>query len=142
MKSSTDPTNATNIDIGFSPENQPNEEQQHQHNVPLLLQPSYSRSKSITSDELRNLRMSLKWCALDHSYCVGRLISYVLFVVLTIVVPVLMSLFVSVPDSASEDDPFSFNKLVQLPESALAIIGFFTLSRFFRRYQREKHLIE
>ncbi|XP_061339331.1 uncharacterized protein LOC133286014 [Gastrolobium bilobum] len=131
MKPSSEQAIATtSIDI----DSYPNEEK-HQPNVPLLLQPSYARSKSITSDELQNLRMSLKWCALDHSSSVGKFISYVLFIFLTVAIPLLTSLFVRVPASASQDNnPFSFNKLVQLPESALSIIGFFTLSRFFRRY--------
>ncbi|XP_061362557.1 uncharacterized protein LOC133306276 [Gastrolobium bilobum] len=124
------PSNDTSIDI----ENHPNEEQEDQPNVPLLLRPSYARSKSMIFDELRNFRISLKWCALDHSSCVGKLISYVLFIFLAIIVPLLTSLFIQVPASAPEDDPISFNKLVQLPESGLAIIAFFTLSRFFRRY--------
>ncbi|XP_054793565.1 uncharacterized protein LOC129299140 isoform X1 [Prosopis cineraria] len=123
---------ATDVDcsgrrVSFADQCQPN-------NVPLLLQPSYARSKSIIFDELRNFRISLKWCALDHSSSVGKIISYVLFVLLAIVVPILTSLFVQVPASATEDDPLSFNKLVQLPESCLAIMSFFTLSRFFHRY--------
>lgn len=115
--------------------------EQHQPNAPLLLQPSYARSKSIISDELRNFRISLKWCALDHTSCVGKMISYALFVVLAIVVPLVSSLFVRVPPSAPDDEPISFNNLVQLPESALAIIAFFTLSRFFRRYEAIDHSI-
>ncbi|KAJ1420109.1 hypothetical protein SESBI_14547 [Sesbania bispinosa] len=138
MKPSTSPATTINIDFsGTRPsfiETHPNEEKQQQLNVPLLLQPSYVRSKSITFDELRNLRISLKCCALDHSSSIGKLISYVLFIFLTIIVPLLISFFVHAPASASQNDPFSFNKLVQLPESALAIISFFTLSRFFQRY--------
>ncbi|BAT74219.1 hypothetical protein LR48_Vigan252s006400 [Vigna angularis] len=138
--------NNTRIDIEPSnrrvsfAENNPDEElSSHQHQslnntVPLLLQPSYARSKSMIFDELRNFRISLKWCALDHSSCVGKLISYVTFIFFTILVPLLTSIFVEIPSSAPEDDPFSFNKLVQLPESALAIISFFTISSFFRRY--------
>ncbi|ESW12986.1 hypothetical protein PHAVU_008G158000 [Phaseolus vulgaris] len=139
-------TNNTSIDIepcnrrvSFA-ENHPNEElPPHQfspinNTLPLLLQPSYARSKSMIFDELRNFRISLKWCALDHSSCVGKLISYVTFIFFTIIVPLLTSIFVEVPSSAPEDDPFSFNKLVQLPESGLAIISFFTISSFFRRY--------
>ncbi|MED6207247.1 hypothetical protein PIB30_034048 [Stylosanthes scabra] len=112
-----------------------NDEHQ-EHNVPLLLQhPHYERSKSITSDELQNLRIILTWCALDHSSGFGRFVSYALFVVLAVAAPLLISICIRLPHSASSiDDPFKFNKLVQLPESALAVIAFFTLSRFFRRY--------
>ncbi|KAL1337888.1 hypothetical protein HN51_032580 [Arachis hypogaea] len=131
--STTEPTKSTaTISITtLSPQN----EDHQQHNVPLLMQqPCYARSKPISSDELRNLRIILKWCALDHSYCFGRIISYALFVVLAMAAPLLISIFIGVSHSASIDDPFKFNKLVQLPESALALIAFFTLSRFFRRY--------
>lgn len=61
---------------------------------PLLLQPSYARSKSLLFDELRSFRISLKWCALDHSSCIGRFISYLIFALLTIFVPIISSLSV------------------------------------------------
>jgi hypothetical protein len=144
MNPANNPPNDAAIEIDFSnrrvsfaeSENQRNDEHepQHQANVPLLLQPSYARSKSMIFDELRKFCVSLKWCALDHSTCVGKLISYLLFIFLTFIVPLFTSLFVRVPASSPEDDPFSFNKLVQLPESGLALIAFITLSCFFRRY--------
>ncbi|RDX89853.1 hypothetical protein CR513_28358, partial [Mucuna pruriens] len=124
----------SNRRVSFAEEEASREQQGNNNVVPLLLQPSYARSKSIIFDELRNFRMSLKWCALDHSSCVGKIVSYVSFVFFTVVVPLLTSIFVEVPTSAPEDDPFSFNKIVQLPESGLAIIAFFTLSSFFKRY--------
>ncbi|KAK7384868.1 hypothetical protein VNO78_30571 [Psophocarpus tetragonolobus] len=125
--------NDTNIDIepssrrvSFADENHPNEGSPPPHhyqpnnlNVPLLLQPSYARSKSMIFDELRNFRISLKWCGLDHSSCVGKLISYVTFTLFTIIVPLLVAIFVEIPATAPEDDPISFNKLVQLPEYGL-----------------------
>lgn len=106
-------------------------EKQQQLNVPLLLQqPSYA------THELRNLRRSLQCCALDHSSLLTKLISYVVFIFLTITVPLFTSLFVHIP--ASQLDPFSFNKLLQLPQSAIAIFAFFTLSRFFPRYKQKR----
>ncbi|KAK9280074.1 hypothetical protein L1049_013759 [Liquidambar formosana] len=129
----------TNVDLQSSnrPISFPDDlnESNHANNiVPLLLRPSYSRSKSSIYDELRNFRISLKWCALDHSSCLGKSISYLTFILLAIIVPIASSILVQVPATASTDDPISLNKLVQLPESALAAIGFFTLSSFFRRY--------
>lgn len=103
-------------------------------NLPLLLQPSYARSKSLLFDELRSFRISLKWCALDHSSGFGKFISYLTFIFFTIVVPLLCCFAIKVPSSAAADDPISFNKLVQFPESGLALLGFFTLSRFFSKY--------
>lgn len=128
----------THIDVDFTgsqlsfsdcPGDQP-----YQPNVPLLLQPTYGRSKSLIFDELRKFRITLKWCALDHSSCYGKFISYLTFILLAIIVPIVSSIAVKVPASSPDDDPISFNKLVQLPESGLAAIGFFTLSRFFQKY--------
>ncbi|KAJ0091320.1 hypothetical protein Patl1_12746 [Pistacia atlantica] len=120
-------SNATHMDNQVSEPNQ-------LANVPLLLQPSYARSKSLLYDELRNFRISLKWCALDHSSRIGKFISYLTFLFLAIVVPLLGCFSIKVQSSAKADDPISFNKWVQFPESGLALLGFFTLSRFFSKY--------
>ncbi|CAA6672105.1 unnamed protein product [Spirodela intermedia] len=98
--------------------------------TPLLLNPTYSRSKSIVSDELRNIRISLKWCGLDHSSFSGKVVSYVAFAVLGLALPLATYLAVQDPESTAIT---SANKLVQLPETALAAISFFTLSGFFQR---------
>ncbi|MQL85602.1 hypothetical protein Taro_018126 [Colocasia esculenta] len=100
--------------------------------TPLLLNPAYARTKSLVSDELRNFRISLKWCALDHSSPAGRVVSYVAFATLALAVPAATSL--AVRTTASEAPPSPINRLVQLPTSALAAISFFTLFSFFRRY--------
>ncbi|PIA43973.1 hypothetical protein AQUCO_01800201v1 [Aquilegia coerulea] len=102
--------------------------------VPLLLQPAYVRSKSFVYDELRNFRVTLKWCALDHTSCINTTMSYFAFVILTIAIPIVGSFLVHVPATAAADDPLSINKLVQLPESGLAVIAYLTLTRFFRQY--------
>ncbi|XP_034682929.1 uncharacterized protein LOC117912460 [Vitis riparia] len=136
MKSCTSPCD-THINLEFSGRHTSVPDQVDepiQINVPLLLQPSYARSKSSIFDELRHFRMSLKWCALDHSSWTGKSISCLTFIVLAIIVPILSSLFIEPPSSSSTKDPISFNKLVQLPESGLAAIAFFTLSRFFQQY--------
>ncbi|CAI0376269.1 unnamed protein product [Linum tenue] len=109
----------------------------HHDHRPLLLRPSYARSKSLLFDELRSFRISLKWCALDHSTPLGRSISYLTFFSLAVLVPILTSLSYHDDDQDNEstdDLPLSFNKLVQIPESGLALISFLTLTSFFRRY--------
>uniref|UniRef100_A0A3N7F5N0 Uncharacterized protein n=1 Tax=Populus trichocarpa TaxID=3694 RepID=A0A3N7F5N0_POPTR len=118
--------------VTFPDEN--NQSNQLRASVPLLLQPSYARSKSLLFDELRNFRISLKWCALDHSTCIGKFVSCFIFVFLAIILPIVSSLSIRVPSSAPANDPISYNKLVQLPESVLALISFFSLFRFFKRY--------
>ncbi|KAJ6406024.1 hypothetical protein OIU84_009699 [Salix udensis] len=119
-------------DVTFPDENIRSD--QLQASVPLLLQPSDARSRSLLFDELRSFRVSLKWCALDHSTCIGKFVSYFIFVFLAITLPMVSSLSIRVPSSAPADYPISYNKLVQLPESVLALIAFFTLFRFFKRY--------
>lgn len=98
--------------------------------LPLLLQ----RSKPENSDVLRSFRVSLGWCALDHSSWLRMSVSFFTFVFLTILVPMATSLLVRYQDGSLYNDPISFNKLVQFPVSALASIGFFTLTWFFRKY--------
>ncbi|KNA16882.1 hypothetical protein SOVF_085220 [Spinacia oleracea] len=86
-------------------------------------------------DELRHFRRCLKWCALDLSSSFGKNISYLTFVILAIIIPILTSISTEIPSSSSSSEkPLSFNKLVQLPESGLAFIGFLTLYRFFKEY--------
>ncbi|GMY17684.1 hypothetical protein FCV25MIE_12923 [Fagus crenata] len=138
MNPSTTTSPDANIDVNFEftsgcHSDEPNHSN-YNTTVPLLLQPSYARSKSLISDELRNFRMSLKWSALDHSSCFGKFISYFTFIFFAILVPLIACFSVKFPASAIVDDPISFNKLAQLPESGLALIAFFTLSGFFSRY--------
>lgn len=122
----------THIDVQFSDRRVTMglPDQNNDSNVPLLLQPSYARSKSLLFDELRNFRITLKWCALDHSSCIGKFVSYLTCIFFTIIVPIISSLSIQVPS----DYPISLNKLVQFPESGLALIAFLTLSGFFRKY--------
>ncbi|XP_010416848.1 PREDICTED: uncharacterized protein LOC104702652 isoform X2 [Camelina sativa] len=102
----------------------------HLSNTPL--QPS----KSLLSDDLRNFHLILKWCALDHSNPSGKAMSYMIFVVFTLLVPLINCLFIKTPRTrpSSVMDANSFNVLVQFPESGLAVIGFLTLICFFRMY--------
>ncbi|CAL9098010.1 unnamed protein product [Musa textilis] len=103
--------------------------------LPLLLNPVYARTKSTVFDELRNFRVCLKWCALDHSTAAGRAVSYAAFVALALLVPAATSLSVRAPPTASSSaSSVSFHKLVQVPASSLAAISFLTLAAFFRRY--------
>lgn len=129
MNPSTDDAH-TQIQIQFPPDD--HDHQLLQHQMPLLLQPSYARSKSSLFDDLRNFRISLKWCALDHSSCAGKLVSYFVFFFLTIIVPIVSCL--SVKTQPADDYSFSFNLLAQFPESGLAAIAFLTLLRFFKKY--------
>ncbi|CAK7354364.1 unnamed protein product [Dovyalis caffra] len=144
INTSTTTSGETLIDVHFSGPHVTFSDESNrsdpQANVPLLLQRSCARSKSLLFDELCNFRMSLKWCALDHSSSIGRFVSYFIFIFLTIVFPIVSSISIRVPSSAPADYPISYDKVVQIPESALALIAFYTLFRFFRRY-RLRHLL-
>uniref|UniRef100_J3MUI5 Uncharacterized protein n=1 Tax=Oryza brachyantha TaxID=4533 RepID=J3MUI5_ORYBR len=52
----------------------------------LLLNPVYARSKSVIHDELRNFRVFLQWCALDHSSRAARAASYAAFLALALAI--------------------------------------------------------
>ncbi|XP_068642171.1 uncharacterized protein [Aristolochia californica] len=122
----------TDIDVEVSDRFPAEKEQEERDStqVPLI---SYQRlPKSSLSDDLYHFRVHLKWCALDHSSWLGLTLSYAAFIFLAFTVPVVSVLTVRVPPAASSG--IAFDKLTQLPESALAAIGFFTLSGFFRRY--------
>ncbi|KAM0973721.1 hypothetical protein ACFX2I_016888 [Malus domestica] len=125
MDSSTSMNNQINVNFTSQSHSEiisrhPLNDDSNQPDIPLLLQSSY---------ELCSFRVSLKWWALDHSSCLGKFVSYFTFIFLTILVPIVTSLSLN-----TSSDPISFNKLVQLPESGLAAIGFITLSGFFRKY--------
>ncbi|KAM3735582.1 hypothetical protein ACB098_10G097300 [Castanea mollissima] len=134
MNSTTTTSPDTHIDINFTSGCHADEPNQSNTTVPLLIQPSNAASKPLIFNQLRRFRISLMCCALDHSSCFGKFISYFIFIFFTILVPLITCFSARVPASAEIDDPISFNKLVQFPESGLAIIAFFTLARFFSRY--------
>ncbi|XP_040382993.1 uncharacterized protein LOC102701474 [Oryza brachyantha] len=101
----------------------------------LLLNPVYARSKSVIHDELRNFRVFLQWCALDHSSRAARAASYAAFLALALAVPAAVSLSTRAdagmsPVSASA---ITFNRVAQIPASGLAVISFVALAAFFRR---------
>lgn len=97
--------------------------------LPLLLNPAYARTKSTISDELRYIRLCLKWCLLDHSTAAGAATSYATFAFLAVLLPAAVSLSLSL-----SGPPIYLHQLVQLPFSALAAIGFFSLAASFRRH--------
>ncbi|KAJ6828871.1 uncharacterized protein M6B38_361660 [Iris pallida] len=100
--------------------------------IPLLVTMSYAPDKSAIFDELRNIRICLKWCALDHSSPARKLVSYLAFLLFVFIVPASTTLYLS--SSKATAGSISFNQLVQLPESALAAISFLTLADFFRHH--------
>ncbi|CAN1236295.1 hypothetical protein LINGRAPRIM_LOCUS1669 [Linum grandiflorum] len=104
----------------------------HEEQQETLLSPS--KSSLLLTDELRNFRISLKWCALDHSSRLAKSISFLAFVFFAVVIPVFTVLFYEDKHDDDLPGPLSFNNLVQVPESGLALISFLTMASFFRRY--------
>ncbi|TVU05137.1 hypothetical protein EJB05_48289, partial [Eragrostis curvula] len=103
---------------------------------PLLLNPAYARCKSVIHDELRNFRVFLQWCALDHTTRGARAASYAAFLALALLVPAAVSLSLRADDaslSPSSSSAITFNRVAQLPATGLAAISFLTLAAFFRR---------
>lgn len=102
---------------------------------PLLLNPAYARCKSVIHDELRNFRVFLQWCLLDHTTRRSRAASYAAFVSLALLVPAAVSLSLRADASLSRASAsaITFNRVAQLPATGLAAISFLTLAAFFRR---------
>ncbi|GLJ17687.1 hypothetical protein SUGI_0308680 [Cryptomeria japonica] len=107
--------------------------------TPSLLHKDYNRQKSSRRDELRRFRTSLWWWGLDQSTKSNLVFSWFLFIMFTLGVPVLSSLFVTCP-RCNEEQSYAYDKIVQIPESTLAAIAFFCLSRYVRRYGLRKFL--
>ncbi|GJN15729.1 hypothetical protein PR202_gb02667 [Eleusine coracana subsp. coracana] len=102
---------------------------------PLLLNPAYARCKSVIHDELRNFRVFLQWCLLDHTTGSSRAASYAAFLTLSLLVPAAVSLSLRADPSLSPSSAsaITFNRVAQLPATGLAAISFLTLAAFFRR---------
>ncbi|KAG8047930.1 hypothetical protein GUJ93_ZPchr0008g13884 [Zizania palustris] len=110
---------------------------------PLLLNPTYARSKSVIHDELRNFRVFLQWCALDHSSRAARAASYAAFFALAVAVPAAVSISLRADGSMSpvSASAITFNRVAQIPLSGLAVISFVTLAVFFRRCRGLRQLL-
>lgn len=109
----------------------------------MLLRKDYKRLKSSRMDELRHFRSFLKWWGLDQSTRFRRAFSWILFLLFTIIVPVLSSFLpVICPrcDEQGQGQGYSFDKLVQIPESILAAIAFLCLTRYLRKYGLRRFL--
>jgi hypothetical protein len=109
----------------------------------LLHRKDYKRLKSSRMDELRHFRSCLRWWGLDQSTRFRRAFSWILFLLFTIIVPVLSSFLPAICprcDNQSQGQGYSFDKLVQIPESILAAIAFLCLTRYLRKYGLRRFL--
>ncbi|KAK1317929.1 hypothetical protein QJS10_CPA05g00959 [Acorus calamus] len=96
----------------------------------------FERCSSYAGDELRSFRHCLRWMCVDaQNHLVSSLISWSVFVLLSVVVPA-VSHFVLSHNVRRR----SFDSVVQLSLSALSALSFVTLSGFVRRYGLRKVL--
>lgn len=100
---------------------------------PSLLHKNYKRLKSSRQDELRQFRTSLRCWGLDQSTKLNIVFSWFVFIIFTLVIPVLSSILVTCPGCKAKHS-YAYDKIVQIPESTLAAIAFLYLSRHVRRY--------
>eukprot|EP01018_Ginkgo_biloba_P024121 Gb_35504 [translate_table: standard] len=107
--------------------------------TPSLLHKNYKRLKSNREDELRQFRTSLKWWGLDQSTKINVVFSWFVFIMFSLVVPV-FSCFLDICPRCKAERSYAYDKLVQIPESTLAAVAFFCLSRYMRRYGLRRFL--
>ncbi|CAO2835874.1 unnamed protein product [Amaranthus hypochondriacus] len=101
---------------------------------------SYHRSLSNAHDELHSFRSYLRWMCVDHqSHFFTILLSWSLFLVFTILVPLLSHFYLSCP-SCNPKLHRPYDVVVQVSLSSVAILSFVCLSMFVRKYGLRKFL--
>ncbi|KAF3791710.1 hypothetical protein EJ110_NYTH13722 [Nymphaea thermarum] len=102
--------------------------------APLLRRRDFvAEPKFVTIEELRLFRLGLRWWALEQTSHAARVLSFSVFFLLAVVVPLLASLWVRL-DPSAEDDPPLDGRLAQIPSSALAAVSFVSLAGPLRRH--------
>ncbi|KAJ7556250.1 hypothetical protein O6H91_05G075800 [Diphasiastrum complanatum] len=104
------------------------------------MEKTYQRIYSNPNDELRKFRSSLWYLGLDQSTTCSVIFSWVIFILLTLVVPVLNYLFVRCPHCDSKRS-HPFELLTEVSESSMAAISFLSLSNILRVYGLRKALL-
>ncbi len=100
----------------------------------------YKRLLSNPKDELRHFRSGLAWLGLDQSTPTKVVLSWIVFCLFAVVVPVANYTFVSCSE-CGEEHSHPFEQLVQVSESALAAVSFFCLSHIIRHYGLRRTLL-
>jgi len=100
----------------------------------------YKRLLSNPKDELRHFRSGLLWLGLDQSSPTKVVLSWIVFFLFTLVVPVFNYNFVSCSE-CGEEHAHPFEKMVQVSETALAAVSFLCLSNIVRQYGLRRTLL-
>ncbi|OVA20033.1 Protein of unknown function DUF3537 [Macleaya cordata] len=100
---------------------------------------TFTRSSSNAGDELKSFRSLLRWMCVDQSNLWRTLLSWSLFFLLGIAVPVLSHFFLACSDcDATHHRPY--DDVVQSSLSAVATLSFICLSKFVRKYGLRRFL--
>ncbi|KAF8391613.1 hypothetical protein HHK36_023919 [Tetracentron sinense] len=100
---------------------------------------AFSRSKSNVGDELKSFRSCLKWGCVDQSNPWTACLSWSVFLLLAIVVP-LISHFVLACRNCDENHRQPYDSVVQLSLTIVATLSFICLSDFIRKYGLRRFL--
>ncbi|KAF8369805.1 hypothetical protein HHK36_032166 [Tetracentron sinense] len=100
---------------------------------------AFSRCKSNAGDELRSFRSCLKWGCVDQSNLWTACLSWSVFLLLAIVVP-LISHFVLACRNCDEKHSQPYDSVVQLSLTVVATLSFICLSEFVRKYGLRRFL--
>ncbi|XP_058070819.1 uncharacterized protein LOC131219599 [Magnolia sinica] len=96
-------------------------------------------SNDDTDDDLRSFRSCLRWMCLDQSNCFRAIISWTLFILLTIVVPTL-SHFILACSNCDWKHQRPYDIAVQLSLSIIATLSFICLTHFISKYGLQRFL--
>lgn len=99
----------------------------------------FSRCQSHAFDELKSFRTWLKWMCVDQSNAWTACLSWSVFVLFAIVVP-LLSHFLLACGGCDSRHSRPYDPLVQLSLSSIASLSFICLSRFVRKYGLRRFL--
>ncbi|XP_043688134.1 uncharacterized protein LOC122639364 [Telopea speciosissima] len=99
----------------------------------------FNRCISHAGDELRSFRSCLRWMCVDQSSIWRACLSWSLFLLLSIVVP-LVSHFVLACSNCDARHYRPYDTVIQLSLTAVATLSFFCLSSFVRKYGLRRFL--
>lgn len=119
------------------------EEEEEEENQQLLLNNNSNSSsknkkktKSYTADELSCFRSWIRWVCVDQSNPWLTFLSWSLFLILAVGVPVLSLFFLSCLSCS----PRHYDLVIQLSLTAISSLSFFCLSHFINKYGLERFL--
>ncbi|KAL5729792.1 hypothetical protein ACHQM5_002692 [Ranunculus cassubicifolius] len=103
------------------------------------IRPPFWRSKSNVGDELENVRTCLRWMCVDQSNPWRASLSWSLFFLLAILVPILSHFGLTCAECDGKLHR-PYDAVVQLSLTILATVSFLCLSEFVRKYGLRKFL--